>query len=337
MIRILLIFLLPLSAQAETLRIATFNTELSRDGPGLMLRDIRRGEDQVQSVVAVIAAVSPDVLTLQGIDWDHDGLALTAFLNRLKQAGVDYPHSFSGQPNTGQETDLDLDGDGKLYGPGDAQGWGRFTGQGGLAVLSRFPIATEEVRDFSTLLWRDLPDAQMPEKDGQPFPSREALTIQRLSSTAHWVVPIDAPGGRVHVLTFHASPPVFDGEEDRNGLRNHDEIRLWAHYLGGAFGPAPQTRFVISGDANQDPVLGEGRKPAIRSLLSDPRLQDPLSDSGPTVAWRNVGELRVDYVLPSQDWDVVDAGIHWPKAGTDARQAASGASRHRLVWVDLAP
>ena len=27
------------------------------------------------------------------------------------------------------------------------------------------------------------------------------------------------------------TPPAFDGEEDRNGRRNHDEIRFWVDYV----------------------------------------------------------------------------------------------------------
>ncbi|MEC9313216.1 MAG: endonuclease/exonuclease/phosphatase family protein, partial [Pseudomonadota bacterium] len=46
-----------LPAQADTVRIATFNTELSRKGPGLLLRDIERGEDpQIAAVIDVILA-----------------------------------------------------------------------------------------------------------------------------------------------------------------------------------------------------------------------------------------------------------------------------------------
>ena len=37
----------------------------------------------------------------------------------------------------------------------------------------------------------------------------------------------------VHFLVSHPTPPTFDGAEDRNGTRNHDEIRFWADYIGG--------------------------------------------------------------------------------------------------------
>ncbi len=337
MIRVLLLLLLPFTAQAETIRVATFNTELSRDGPGLLLRDIQKGDPQVASVVSVLTNVQPDIVALQGIDWDLDGRAMDALIEALKRDGLHYPSHFAGQPNSGVATGMDLDGDGKLGGPGDAQGWGRFTGQNGLAVLSRYPILETEIRSFSDLLWLDLPGAVLPEKGGTHFPTPQAAAIQRLSSTAHWVIPIKAPGGRMDVMTFHATPPVFDGPEDRNGLRNADEIRLWRLVMDGALGPAPTQRFVIAGDANNDPHQGEGLKPAIRALLADPRLQDPLplapDRSSATVSWKGVGELRVDYVLPSVDWQVADAGVYWPDDGPDA--AATTASRHRLVWVDL--
>ena len=53
----------------------------------------------------------------------------------------------------------------------------------------------------------------------------------------------------VHVLASHPTPPSFDGGEDRNGRRNHDEIRFWADYVlpsknlrvldAGVWSPAP--------------------------------------------------------------------------------------------------
>ena len=339
--------------RADPLRVASFNTELQRRGPGLLLRDIERGDDaQLAAVIEVIAGAGADVLALQGIDWDHEGRALAALANRLEAAGATYPHRLALRPNSGLASGLDLDGDGARGGPGDAQGYGEFTGQGGIAVLSRFPILHDGVRDFSGLLWRDLPDALLPQHpDGSPFPSQAALAAQRLSSTGHWVVPIKAPGGVLSLLTFQAGPPVFDGAEDRNGRRNHDEIAFWRRFLDGAFGAPPQARIVIAGGANLDPLDGAGRHAAINALLTDPRLSDPRPASeggaragdqghaGPdrldTVDWEGPGRLRVDYVLPSSDWTVEGAGVLWPGPGDPGREAALRASRHRLVWVDL--
>ncbi|MFK7869752.1 MAG: endonuclease/exonuclease/phosphatase family protein [Roseobacter sp.] len=336
-------------AFADTLRVATFNAELQKRGPGLLLRDIARGEDpQIAAVTDVIVANAPDILVLQGFDYDLNGAALAAFADRLNDAGHSMPYRFAARPNSGLQTGLDLDGDGRTGGPRDAQGYGRFSGHGGVAVLSRFPILVDEVQDFSDVLWLDVPDALRVTVNGDPFPSAEAEAIQRLSSTVHWTVPVAHPqAGRIDLLTFHATPPVFDGPEDRNGQRNHDEIVFWLHYLDGAFGPAPDSRFVLLGDANNDPQDGEGLKDAVARLLADPRLQDPrprstgskeaTGDPFDTVDWRDPvpGNLRVSYILPSADWTVADAGVYWPASGATDAETTAAASRHRLVWVDL--
>ncbi|MDW4498966.1 endonuclease/exonuclease/phosphatase family protein [Sulfitobacter sp. D35] len=336
-------------AQADGLRIASYNTEFQRKGPGLLLRDILRGEDpQIAAAADVIATVRPDILALQGFDYDLTGAALAAFVETLSAAGIDYAHSFAARPNTGVATGIDLDGDGRDDGPRDAQGFGSFSGQGGMAILSTFEIVEAEIQDFSNLLWTDLPGALLPEVDGAPFPSPEAQAVQRLSTTGHWVIPVDVPDlGEVTLLTFHASPPVFDGPEDRNGRRNHDEIAFWGQFLDGRIGSPPADHFVLLGDANLDPKDGEGRKEAIRGLLSDPRLQDPgqtsagakaAGDARDTVDWDDPdpGNLRVDYVLPSADWTVTGGGVYWPAPNTSEAETAARASRHRLVWVDLA-
>lgn len=301
-----------------------------------MLRDLARGEDpQIKAVLDVISFGNADVIALQGIDYDLTGEAL----NRLAEA-AGYPHAFALRPNTGMATGLDMDGDGRRGGPRDAQGYGRFTGQGGMAVLSRFPILADAVQDLSPLLWEDVPGALLPDVGGAPFPSAEARAAQRLSTTGHWVVPIAFPEGRMDLLTFHATPPVFDGPEDRNGRRNHDEIRLWQLLLDGAVGTPPPGPFVIAGDANLAPEGGQGLHIAIRTLLADPRLQDPAPQShrgNATVDWTDPvpGDLRVSYVLPSVHWDITASSVDWP--GTESRRVntVQTASRHRLVWVDL--
>ena len=320
---------------------------MERRGPGLLLRDILRDDDpQITAIAAVIAALSPDILLLQEVDHDHDLHALRALRDRLAQDGPHYPHILALRPNGGMHTGHDMDGNGRCCDARDAQGYGAFTGQGGMALLSRLPIDHDAVQDFSDLLWRDLPGALLPtHDDGTAFPSPEAQAVQRLSYTSHWVVPVLLPSGPLHLLAFHATPPVFDGPEDANGRRNHDEIRFWQVFLDGAYGPPPQARFVLMGDANLDPDDSDGRQRAIRALLADPRLQDPRPmRPGPvaptpdisgdprlhTVDWPDPGpgSLRVSYILPSRDLRILDAGIHWPEDSTTA-------SRHRLVWVDL--
>ena len=336
---------------AQVLRVATFGAKLSRDGPGLLLRDLRREDAQARAAARIVAEAAPDVLLLTDFDYDHEGLALREFARRLDRAGHPMPHRFALRPNAGWATGLDLDGDGRRGTARDAQGWGRFAGDGGMALLSRHPVAAAGARDFSELLWRDLPGSLAP---GAGL-DEAVLARQRLSSTGHWVVEVRPPGqAAVRVLAFDATPPVFDGPEDRNGRRNADEIRFWRLFLDGRFGPAPDERFVQMGNANLDPADGEGRHAAIRALLADPRLQDPrpASPGGRAAAnaehagdpaldtadWGDPvpGNLRVDYVLPSADWEVRGAGVVWPEAGP-LRATAAAAGRHRLVWVDIAP
>lgn len=344
----------------EALRLATFNAALGRRGPGLLLRDILGGEDaQVAAVVAVIAAADPDVLLLTAVDWDLDLVALHALAERLEAAGSPFPHRFAFRPNSGMQTGLDLTGDGRTGTADDAQGYGAFAGARGMALLSRLPIATAEARDFSTFLWRDLPGALIPERDGAPFPSEAVFAIQRLSTTGHWDVPLVLPGGgRLHVLAWHATPPLFGGPADRNLRRNHDETRFWTLFLDGALPVAPPAApFVLMGDANLDPFDGDGMGAAMQALLAHPALQDPAPASagavaaqgpldadhrGPpaldTVQWdgpRHPGNLRVDYVLPSADLEVLGAGVLWPLPDEALAEAVDAASRHRLVWVDV--
>lgn len=337
-------------AIAETkLRIATFNAELLRDGPGLLLRDILSATDpQVEAIARIIAKNKPDIIALQGVDYDHDLKTLGALRARIEEHGHHLPFMFAARPNTGMVTGLDLDGDGKLGGPRDAQGYGEFAGQGGMGILSGYPILRDEARDFSELLWKDIPDALLRLEDGKALLSPEVSEVQRLSTVAHWSVPIIVENRKFQFLTFHASPPVFDGPEDRNGRRNHDEIVFWIQYLDGAFGTPPGRDFILLGDANLDPADGDGRKDAITRLLSDPRLTDPKpkrNDSPPqgsgqtadprldTVDWPgpDPGSLRVSYILPSSDLIVLESGIV-----SDAdHEDVTSASRHMLVWTDL--
>lgn len=315
-----------------------------------MLRDLQKGGDpQIYAVLAILAEVRPDILLLTNFDYDLDGLALSAFRTQLETAGLPLVHTFTEPPNTGLMTDQDLDQDGRLHRPRDAQGFGFFRGDGGMAVLSRWPLGP--LQSWSDMLWQDLPGATLPED----WPS-DVNAVQRLSTTGHWAVPVETPLGQLTLLAFAATPPVFDGPEDRNGLRGADEVRVWELLLDGTLGDIPQGPVVI-GKSNIDPADGDGRQDAMRALLAHPMVQDarPASVGGDAFAdldhigdpaldnayWpdSSQGNLRVSYVLPPADWTVMGAGVFWP-APDDPRAELLGddglaAGAHRLVWVDV--
>ncbi|MDR0808952.1 MAG: endonuclease/exonuclease/phosphatase family protein [Gemmobacter sp.] len=320
---------------AERLRIATWHADLSRDGPGLMLAEIERGSPAVTAAIEAIRALDADVVLLTGIDHDTRLVALGVLAGRLAVAGIAYPYRFALPPNAGVPTGMDLDGDGRRGGPRDAMGFGRFQGQGGMVLLSRLPVLAYE--DYTGFLWADLPGALLP-----PGMSGAERAMQRLSSVNHWWVELGLPsGGRLGLLAFAATPPVFDGPEDRNGRRNHDETAFWLRLMDGALPVAPPAPpFVLLGDANLDPEDGDGRPEALQALLADPRLQDPQPRRAPghddpgqkgdpaldTALYpEGPGGLRVDYVLPSAGLKVLGSGLEAPVPG----------ARHLPVWVDL--
>lgn len=323
-----------------SVRVATYHTDLRRDGPGLLLRDILSGRDpQVEALAQVVATLAADVIVLQRVDHDAGLVAAHALRDAIGAAGWYYPHVFARPPNSGVPTGLDMDGDRRLGRARDAQGFGRFRGAGGMLILSRHPIAKDEVRDFTGLLWRDLPQAQLPRRDGAPFPSAEAQAVQRLSSVAHWVVPVDLPAGRISLLTWHAAAPSFEGRARQNTLRNHDETRLWSLVLEGWRGPVPGHPVVL-GVANVDPEDGSGMRGALDDLIRAPQVQ-PLAPQGhagaATVDWSGLGlgQRRVSYILPAADLRVAASGVFWPAPDDPMAGPVSRASRHRPVWADL--
>jgi len=346
---------LPSAAAAFDLTLATFTTRFSHSGPGLLLQHLQKADDpQVEQDIASIVAMKADVLLLTNFDYDYDNLALGALQLRLKDQGLVYADTLGLRPNTGIPTWLDLNHDGALSGPRDAQAYGRFAGQAGMAILSRYPIDRAHIRDFTALLWKDLPEASLP-----PDMTPDARLLQRLSNAGHYEVPvIYAPAKTLRLLVWSATPPLFDGPEDRNGRRNADETALWLHLLNGTlpkiapemglYDP-PEAPFVILGQANLDPVDGSGRTQSLRGLLDNPLLQDPAprgpashSDAGQrgdpaldTAALKSGAGLRLDYLLPSRTLAVQTASVLWPMQMPPLADGEVASTQHFPVWARL--
>jgi len=359
--------------EAVDVRVALFNirelsaakiAEVDADGVGI--------NPQLRAAADIIQAVRPDVLVLNEVDHDYEayGQTLTAAARAFATAylatgenPIEYLHAYAEPNNTGMLSGVDLNGDGiaadeshlgsREYGD-DAFGFGTYPGQYSMAVLSHYPPISGEARSFQNFLWRDQPGHHIP--DG--FYSEEALALLRLSSKSHQDVPVAVDGLRLHLFLSHPTPPVFDGDEDRNGRRNFDEIMLWRQYLDGEpglvdddgreGGYTASLPFVIIGDLNAAegaPSAYDGVA-AIDQLLGHTAIQDPVevlvSAGAPAGTPRATTEFggngqRIDYLLPSRGIEILDGGVFWPAVETDPEGNARAllASDHRLVWLDL--
>lgn len=356
------------AATATEIRVATFNASLNRNAAGELVRDLSTGGNaQARAVAEIIQRVNPDILLINEFDYVPGNAAANLFQQnylRVPQGGgspVNFAYSYTAPSNTGIASGLDLNRNGVAvtmpgaagYGD-DALGFGAFPGQFGMAVFSKYPILTDDARTFQTFLWRDMPGALLPDDAAtsapQDFYSPAALDLFRLSSKSHWDLPVDVNGQILHVLASHPTPPTFDGPEDRNGLRNHDEIRMFADYVtpgaadylyddqGRRGGLDPNARFVFLGDQNADPLDGDSVNGAINQVLGNPRFDascSPASPGGPeqSALQRGAnlthrgnpaldtadfadgapGNLRVDYALPSSNGLAIrGCGVFWP-------------------------
>ncbi|WP_439535213.1 endonuclease/exonuclease/phosphatase family protein [Methyloversatilis sp.] len=420
------------AAQAETVRFATFNASLNRDAAGQLLSDLANPGaigvtasvanriQQARNVAEIAQRVNADVLLVNEFDFDLDGTPTASsvptglgyssqgaqlfqqnFLSvgqgnavRGVTSGIDYAYRYTPNTNTGLASGFDLNNNGVIAGGDDAFGFGNYGGQYGFTIYSKYEIVG--VRSFQTFLWKDMPGNLLTNdptaNNLADFYSPAEINALRLSSKNHVDVTVRINGQDVHFLTAHPTPPTFDGAEDRNGKRNHDEIRFWSDYVngagyiyddqGGTGGLAAGAKFVIAGDYNADPFDGDSYQGAINQLLGDPRVNTSLtpasaggtaaatypsnngtanqshtgdpqfdtadfSDSAP-------GNLRVDYVLPSANLEMTDAGIFWPVDPDTAVANNTGdlfdlvgtfrdpnlyanlaSSDHKAVWVDV--
>ncbi|MEH1861365.1 MAG: phytase [Nostoc sp.] len=349
----------------NTIRFSQFNASLNRNAEGQLVSDLSTLDNaQAKAVAEIIQRHNPDVLLINEFDYSPEAVQLFRqnylAVSQNGTTPVDYPYFYIAPSNTGIASGLDLNNDGTAvtttgtagYGD-DAFGFGNFPGQYGLLLLSKYPIDTANIRTFQNFLWKDMPNALLPDESTTPQPndwySEEELAVLRLSSKSHWDVPIQVNGETIHILASHPTPPTFDGAEDRNGKRNHDEIRFWADYItpgnanyiyddeGKIGGIDPGSSFVIVGDQNADPLDGDSFDNAIRQLLQNPNINtnviptslgarqqadlqgganasqngNPSFDTA-DFADNTPGNLRTDYVLPSADLKIANSGVFWP-------------------------
>jgi hypothetical protein len=294
-----------------TVRFSTFNASLNRGSSGQLVTDLSTpGNAQAATVAEIVQRIRPDVLLINEFDFDSSGTALRLFQDNylsIPHNGalpIYYRYRFTAPSNTGIPSGFDLNNNGVVGGPDDAFGFGFFPGQFGMAVYSKHPIKSHDIRTFQLFRWKDMPGALLPDDPATPAPrdwySPEELNVFRLSSKSHWDIPVRIGGKTVHFLTSHPTPPVFDGLEDRNGTRNNDEIRFWADYIspwwrsryiyddeGHRGGLKPGSLFVIAGDQNSDPLDGDSIPGSIQQLLEHPLVNTKKTPSSPGAVEQN--------------------------------------------------
>jgi hypothetical protein len=334
------------SKRPTTVRFATFNASLNRDAQGQLVRDLSTPDNQqAKNVAEIIQRTRPDVLLINEFDYEETGQAPKLFQSNylsIAQNGalpIEYPYRVYLPVNTGVFSGHDLDNDGKIVSqPGtrgygnDCFGFGQFPGQYGMLLLSKYPFAgLPSIKSFQHYCWIDMREPMLPTNgDGTPWYGDNEMEVMRLSSKSHWDVPLKIDRRILHVLASHPTPPAFDGSEDRNGKRNHDEIRFWKDYLDQPIAPEMSTMdslrddrgerggirssdpFVIVGDLNADPHDGNSVPGAIQQLLDHPRVNAtiiPRSAGGAEASQRDGGHNTSHKSPPDEDTaDFGDAG-----------------------------
>ncbi len=351
--------------EKDSYKFATFNIE------NLTTEQVQeKGDPQAEAAAEIIQRVNPDVLLINELDnniqqgENTSRTNVEAFIdNYLKEPqkdnldGVDYEYVYFGKSNTGVHSGFDLDNNGEIddtpgdgtYG-NDAFGFGEYPGQYAMAFLSKYPIEEDEIRTLRKFRWKDMPDNKMPTE----FYSKGAQYIFRLSSKSHWDIPVNINGETIHAIMAHPTPPVFDGEHNRNGKRNHDEIRLIADYIndksyiysddGQKGGLNEDSKFVVMGDMNANPGEKENYEAADLLLEHDRINSDPLPvgqggiEVGPGARNNTQEDMLLDYVLPSDNLNLLGSAVVRPGTGPKAMdfiETVKKASDHNMVWIEI--
>lgn len=355
------------------IRVATLHAQIRGGSAAEVLEDLDGGmHPQARVLAETVQLNAPDVLVLTGLSYDEQQqIAATVneeYLSRGQngQSGITYPHVYTAPTNSGVESGADLDGDGRIGGPADALGYGRYAGERGMAVFSTYPIAEEEVRTFQDFLWQDMPENSIPEDE---FSTLEQSVLPLLG-TSLWDIPLEVPGetGHVHVVATDLNSPP--GPTTPDVARSEDQRRMVAEFISGASwylyddegtygGLESGSPFVVAGslaDAQELQTRPSDEVPALASLLESGAVQDPGPeavteeplpqrrdtevDPQATHGLAGGDAVRSSYVLPAADLDIDSTGVFWPAEGEFGFNlvdpADPDAPAGRLVWLDIA-
>ncbi|MBY6225698.1 endonuclease/exonuclease/phosphatase family protein [Ferrimonas balearica] len=276
-----------------TLRFATFHVDMAYDdsqGYFTLLQQTGATGDQQDPRLANLAAIlqqtyqerQPDVLLLTGFSTSvgeggrADDTAAAQFeQNYLSQpqasdlTGLSYPYRYVASTNSGQFIPYDIDGDGKLSLPEDAQGPGHFHGQNSFVLLSKYALDAEQARTFRQFKWQDVNGVSKPKRDDGTELDDDAWAALSVMDTNFVDIAMRLPDGRQIslLLTLLVDQQPAEGAlrsgwaQQRNGaqldfIADYISDRNDGDYLvddAGRRGGANLNRpFVLMGNLNND-------------------------------------------------------------------------------------
>ena len=308
------------AAPSADVRFATFNASLNRSAAGQL---VERPVQPAATTSAVArratsprssSAPDPDVLLINEFDFDADGRRRDLFRDNflavsqngapadrlpvLLHRAVEHRHPVGLRPRQQRGTDRRpaTTRSASASSPASSAWWS--------SRSTRSTRRRAHVPELPVEGHAGRPAARRPgHAEPADWYSPEELDVFRLSSKSHWDVPIQVGGKTVHFLVSHPTPPVFDGPEDRNGTRNHDEIRFWADYVTpGQRRRTSTTTTGRRGGLAAGALVRDRRRPelrparrrqrsrrAIQQLLEHPRVN---TRSAPTSAGGDGGRRR---------------------------------------------
>ena len=359
-----------------TVRFAVLDTELARGELGGLAKAMRAGDaPDIRRVAEVVQRVRPDVLLLQGVDFDATRETVRLFrrnyLTRSQNGArpIDYPFAVVPRVNTGVASAADLDRNGEVGGPGDAFGPGAFPGQDGLLLLSRLPLRKDQAHTFRRLRWAEVPGLDFPDH----LYDAGVAEVMRLSTRTHVDVPVELGDSVVRLLLSGPRSPAADDEVST--LRNAAELGFWHLYLSGRTLRNDEGDLVtlpmdvpavLIGQWGVDPFDGPVGGASLHRLLGHPRgsasadggtRMPPASRGGlasglaaqpgspgaaqrgdpaaDTTATTRIGPLRTAYVLPMGPGVEVVDQGVYWPIGQEPAASVVAQMPQRMVWVDL--
>ncbi|GAA5193041.1 endonuclease/exonuclease/phosphatase family protein [Ferrimonas gelatinilytica] len=243
----------------NTVRFATFHVEMAYDSSDgyfqLLAQTGATGADQDPRLANLASILQqtyqgdkPDVLLLTGISTKiseggvPDETAIAQFeQNYLAQpqasdlSGLSYPYRYVAATNSGQFIPHDVNGDGKLALPEDAQGHGHFHGQNSFVLLSKYPLEPQQARTFRQFKWHQVEGVSKPLRDDGSEMDDAIWESLSVMDTNFVDIPLRLPDGRrISLLLTQLVDQQPAGDSRRSAWlqqRNGAQLNFIADYI----------------------------------------------------------------------------------------------------------